>query len=97
LQLSVLAKLPLPISAILESGGRSLHALVKMDAQDIHEYRSNVARMLTLLSKFGFDHKNKNPSRLFRLPGVRREIGAVGGGAQRIIYLNPNPTDGSIL
>jgi len=91
IQLSLFARLPLPIAAVLGSGGRSLHAWVKVDAGDAVEYRGTVARMLELLAKFGIDGKNKNPSRLSRLPGARREIGAAGDGIQRLLYLNPKP------
>ena len=97
LQLSLLAKLPLPIAAILTSGGRSIHAWVQVDCQTAQEYRETVSRMLRLLAKFGADDKNKNPSRLSRLPGVVRTIGAHGDGRQRLLYLNPDPQQKAIL
>lgn len=97
LQLSLLARLPLPITAILTSGGRSLHAWVRVDAPDLDTYRATVARMLALLARFGVDTRNKNPSRLSRLPGTRRAIGGEAGGLQRLLYLNPEPTQKAIL
>jgi hypothetical protein len=97
LQLSVLAKLPLPIAAILSSGGRSVHAWVRADAPDAEDYRETVAGMLNVLARFGVDGKNKNPSRLSRLPGARREIGVAGDGLQRLLYLNPKPDGKAIL
>ena len=97
LQLSVFAKLPLPVAALLGSGGRSVHAWVKVDARDADEYRAIVDRMLAILARFGVDGKNKNPSRLSRLPGARRSIGAVDDGVQRLLYLNPQPAGRSIL
>jgi hypothetical protein len=97
LQLSLLARLPLPIAAILTSGGRSLHAWVKVDAPDLDTYRATVARMLALLARFGVDTRNKNPSRLSRLPGTRRAIGGEADGLQRLLYLNPQPTQKPIL
>lgn len=97
LQMPLLAKLPLPIAAILASGGRSLHAWVKLDAVNVDEYRRDVARMLALLARFGVDGKNKNPSRLSRLPGVVRQIGAHGDGRQQLFYLNPQPQQKAIL
>ena len=96
-QLSIFAKLPLPIAAILGSGGRSVHAWVKVDARDADEYRATVAGMLEILARFGVDGKNKNPSRLSRLPGAKREVGAVGDGIQRLLYLNPKPDGKGIL
>jgi hypothetical protein len=97
LQLPLFARLPLPVAAVIGSGGRSVHAWVKVDARDADEYRATVAQMLALLARFGVDGKNKNPSRLSRLPGARREIGAAGDGVQRLLYLNPKPEGRSIL
>jgi len=97
LQMPLLAKLPLPISAIVGSGGRSLHAWVKIDAGSKDEFCSDVSRMLAVLSKFGVDGRNKNPSRMSRLPGVIRQIGAQGDGRQRLVYLNPQPQQKAIL
>jgi hypothetical protein len=97
LQLSLFAKLPLPVAALIKSGGTSIHAWAKVDAPDQDDYRATVAGMLAILAKFGLDQKNKNPSRLSRLPGARREIGAVGDGLQRLLYLNPNPEGKAIL
>lgn len=97
LQLSLYAKLPLPIAAIYTSGGRSIHALIKVDADCADEYRSTVKRMLELLSRFGADTKNKNPSRLSRLPGAQRIIGAEGDGMQRLLYLNQYPEQRRII
>ena len=97
LQLSLFARLPLPVAAILSSGGRSVHAWVKLDARDVAEYRAGVSRLLGLLAKFGVDGKNKNPSRLSRLPGAVRVIGAAGDGVQRLLYLHPQPEERSIL
>jgi hypothetical protein len=94
LQLSLLAQLPLPIAAILTSGGRSLHSWVKVDAETAEDYAETVGRMLTLLARFGVDEKNKNPSRLSRLPGVVRRLGAEGDGRQRLLYLDPAPVEG---
>ena len=97
LQMPLLAKLPLPVAAILGSGGRSLHAWVKIDAANADEFRRDVSRMLDLLAKFGVDIKNKNPARMSRLPGVVRQIGAHGEGRQRLYYLNPQPKQKAIL
>lgn len=97
LQMPLLAKLPLPIAAILGSGGRSLHAWVKVDAANADDFRGDVSRMLALLARFGVDGKNKNPARLSRLPGVVRQIGAHGDGRQRLYYINPQPQQKAIL
>jgi hypothetical protein len=97
LQLALLARLPLPIAALITSGGRSIHAWVRVDAQAADEYKQATAQLLGLLARFGVDGKNKNPSRLSRLPGVTRTIGGDADGMQDLLFLNPNPTHQSIL
>jgi len=68
-----------------------------VDARDAHDYRRRVSRLLELVGRFGVDGKNKNPSRLSRLPGAQRSIGAAGDGVQRLLYLNPLPEQRRIL
>jgi hypothetical protein len=97
LQLRLLARLPLPISAILTSGGKSVHAWVKIDARSFEEYDEHVLALRDIIGDFGADRANKNPSRLSRLVGVTRKIEAVGDGRQRLIYLNPEPKEEAIL
>lgn len=99
IQLNVLARLPLPISVIMWSGGVSYHAWVRVDCPDLETYRATSKRLLSMLQRFGFDQANKNPSRLSRLPGVLRKIGVRpgGDGRQRLIYLNSNPQPQPIL
>jgi hypothetical protein len=87
LQLAVIARLPLPIAAIIFSGGKSYHALVKVAAPDALAYRKDVGRMLALLRPLGFDPQTGNPSRQSRLPGAMR-----GGQQQRLLYFNPEVT-----
>ena len=95
-QLSLFAKLPVPICAIVKSGGKSVHAWIRIAAHHAGEYRERVGTLFSLLSPFGFDAANKNPSRLSRLPGAQRVIGATGDGKQRLLYLNPDATERSI-
>jgi len=90
-QLSLYARLKLPIAALLSSGAKSIHAWIKIAAATSEAYTENVLRILSALKPFGFDQSNKNPSRLSRLPGAKRGIGAVGDGLQQLIYLNPAP------
>ena len=97
LQLALLAKLRLPTAAILTSGGRSAHAWIRVDADDAADYKVTVSAMLDTLRKFGVDGKNRNPSRLSRLPGVVRGIGGSDGGQQRLLYLNPEPKQEALL
>jgi len=84
LQLSLFAKVTLPIAAITYSGGRSYHAWVKVDASSLDDYKNYVAKLYRLAKPLGVDQANKNPSRMSRLPGVYR-----GDQQQRLVYLNP--------
>lgn len=97
LQISFLARVPLPIAAILTSGGKSVHAWIKVEADDFKDYEKTVEEMRNILTRFGIDRTNKNPSRLSRLVGVTRQIGATGDGRQKLLYLNPNPEQRSII
>jgi hypothetical protein len=97
LQLSLWAGMPLPIAAIIESGGRSVHAWVKVNCANAQEYRTNVQRIYSLLAQFGICSSNKNASRLSRMPGAQREIGNHEDGKQRLLYLNDEPSEAPIL
>lgn len=89
IQCAMLSRFKLPISAILMSGGLSVHAWVRLDAKTDEEFSSMATDILTALKPFGIDTANKNPSRLSRLPGAVRTIGGVDGGCQTLIQLNP--------
>ena len=97
LQLSLWARIPLPIAAIIESGGRSVHAWVAVNCANPEEYRTKVDRIYSLLARFGICSSNKNSSRLSRFPGAQREIGKHGDGMQRLLYLNDEPSEAPIF
>lgn len=90
-QFTLYSKLPLPIAAIILSGGDSAHAWLKVDCKDAEDYRQLAKDFYSIAEGLGFDPANKNSSRLSRLPGVMRKIGAKGDCQQRLIYLNPKP------
>lgn len=73
-QLAIYQELELPIAALVHSGGRSLHAVVRVDAPDFKEYQARVDFLYAVCRKNGLsvDRKNRNPSRLSRLPGATR-------------------------
>jgi len=89
-QLALFSKLKLPIAAVITSGGASAHAWVRLDCKTDSEYAETARRILAALAPFGIDQSNKNPSRLSRLPGAVRQIGATGDGMQQLLWLNPN-------
>jgi RecA-family ATPase len=74
-QLAVIRALNLPCSAIVHSGGKSVHAIVKVDAgTDAKLFRDRVDFLFGVLDRNGFkvDRQCRNPSRLSRLPGIPR-------------------------
>lgn len=74
-QNAILRELELPIAALVYSGGKSLHAIVHIDAPNYEEYRKRVEFLYDICRKNGLqpDKQNKNPSRLSRMPGVMRK------------------------
>jgi hypothetical protein len=93
MQASVLAKLPLPIKAIIDTGNKSLHADVELNG-GAEQGRAILNELYTL----GFD-TNPSISCLERMPGSIRKIGArdESGTQQRLLYLNPEPKKEPIL
>lgn len=73
-QNAVIRELELPVAILVYSGGKSLHAIVKIDAPNYEEYRKRVDYLYGVCRKNGLeiDKQNRNPSRLSRLPGVIR-------------------------
>ena len=67
-------ELELPIAALVHSGGKSLHAIVHVDADSLPEYRKRVDFLYSYLEAHGLpvDRQNSNPSRLSRMPGITR-------------------------
>lgn len=73
-QLAIMRELELPAAAIVHSAGKSVHAIVRVDAKDYDEYRKRVDTLYATCRENGLkvDLSNKNPSRLSRMPGVTR-------------------------
>ena len=71
---AIYRKYELPIACLVHSAGKSLHAIVKVDASNYEEYRKRVEYLYGFLNKNGLkiDTANRNPSRLSRMPGVTR-------------------------
>ena len=73
-QYSMLKAMNLPITFLIHSGGKSLHAVVRIDAENQQQYKQRVRDLYDFCKKSGFkpDEQDKNASRLSRLPGVKR-------------------------
>ncbi len=73
-QYALIKQLELPAVILVHSGGKSLHAIVRIGASTYDEYRKRVDYLYTVCEKNGLklDSQNRNPSRLSRMPGVER-------------------------
>ena len=77
-----------PIVALIDSGGKSVHAILKVDCATRADWEKDVEETLfpCVLCPLGCDPACRNESRLSRLPGhFRREKKTF----QRLLYLNP--------
>ena len=68
----ILRESGLPIAALIDSGGKSIHAWVKVDATDYAQWKERRDVVYAALEELRPCAQNKNPSRLSRLPGVNR-------------------------
>lgn len=78
-------ELNLPIATLVYSGGKSLHAVCRVDAKDKDEYGERVAFLYKICIEHDLkiDLQNKNPNRYTRLPGVVR-----GDKEQKLVATN---------
>lgn len=74
-QNEIIRQLELPVACLVYSGGKSVHAIVHIDAGSYDEYRKRVDYLYAICRKNGLDidQQNRNPSRLSRMPGVMRK------------------------
>ena len=84
-QYAVYQAMELPIAALVFSGRKSLHAIVRVDAPNYSEYQKRVDYLYKVCEKNGLkiDRQNRNPSRLSRMPGVMRD-----GHQQSLLAVN---------
>jgi hypothetical protein len=64
----------MPVSAVIDSGNKSLHAWVRVDAPDAKEYSRRVESAWKWFEGMSLDKKNHNPSRLPRCPDGWRTV-----------------------
>lgn len=89
-QVSLLARLPLPLVSVVDSANKSLHAFCRLDCPDKPTFHEKATLLLQdLHNRFGFDLVNTNPSRMSRLPDGWRDIKRREGsdGRQAVLYL----------
>ena len=63
-QYAMIKELELPVACLVYSGGKSVHAIVRIEAANYDEYRKRVDYLYDVLKKNGMavDTQNKNPS-----------------------------------
>ena len=99
LWLRALVQVKLPIVSIVSSGGRSLHALVKLGCNTLDEWQELSSVCRDVMSRIGCDSQAlSNPMASPRAPHVMREGKMKDGkfapfthpAKQRLLWLNPN-------
>lgn len=90
--LRCLVQLPIRIASICESGGRSIHALVRVDAASKADWDARIGAIKPVLVTLGADAGALSAVRLSRLPHAVR-----GERQQRLLFLDPQPNGVPIL
>lgn len=88
--LRILAQLQLPIAAIYTSGGKSIHALIHVNAPTAAHFNTARRILLRTCTPIGADPAAITPVRLSRLPGCIR-LSKGPNAMQQLLYLNPHP------
>ena len=94
--LRILAQLQDPIAAIYTSGGKSIHTLIRINAETPAEFNTARATLLARLTPIGADPAAITAVRLTRLPGCTR-LSKGQNALQELLYLNPHPQPGHPL
>lgn len=98
LWLRALVQLPIPVIACYTSGGRSIHALCRVDAGSKESFDSLRDDLVPIVATLGADPAAMTAVRLTRLPGTLRHGCRDKNGnvtpyptprLQRLLYLNP--------
>jgi len=76
----------LPIAALIDSGGSSIHAWVRVNAKNVAEYHERREKIWKSVESLQIDPQNRNPSRFSRCPGAQR-----GSSMQRLLAVNLGP------
>ncbi|MGE4286940.1 MAG: hypothetical protein AB7F23_10135 [Phycisphaerae bacterium] len=92
------AKIPLPITALIYSGGKSIHCwlnLTGINLSSLADWQAEVKGELfeKRLKPLGVDVATSNPSRTSRMPSYIRETNR----EQQLLYLNPSPSGEQVI
>lgn len=105
--LNALAQVRMPVVAISTSAGRSLHALVRVDAESYDEFTRIRTAARECMTELGFDPQSlSNPTAAMRMPNTWREGKMKDGqfvpfpnGARKqcLVYFNPGARMGECI
>lgn len=94
LWLRALVQMELRIAAVFSSGGKSVHALVRIDARSKTEFDACGQVVASVMKGIGADENALKGLPMSRVPGIKRiETGRI----QELWYLNPDPGWGRLL
>lgn len=86
-QIQFWAGCPMPVAALIDSGGKSIHGWVRVDADGAEGWQRDVKPLFAqYLKPLGVDGACSNPARLSRIPGHRRKDTRRW---QRLLFLDP--------
>ncbi len=92
-QIRFWAGVKLPVVALLDSAGKSVHGWIKINAVNTADWQRRVeGNLFAMLTAIGADKACKNEARLSRMPGHYR---TEKQRWQRVLYLNP--TGGQVI
>jgi hypothetical protein len=87
---TIISKNLIDVALLLDSGGKSLHAWIRVNLPDRAAWETEVGKRIYgpqgVFSCMGADRACRNPSRLSRLPGHYR---AEKANWQSLLYVNP--------
>lgn len=95
--LRILVQLHDPIAAVYTSGGKSIHALIRVDAPTKDAFDIARKNLIARLAPIGADPAAITAVRLTRLPGCIRAEKPAPGNLQTLLYLNPHSRPGNPL
>ena len=89
-QIRIMRELDLPITTLTMSGGKSVHAMVRVNADGPNHYEERVQQLHEICNAVGLkvDPANKDSGRLTRLAGIRR-----GTQRQTLLYTGMGAKD----
>ena len=84
----LLSRLDIPWIAMVHSGNKSIHTIIRLDAKSEDEFKVNLEKIHTYLKKqnYTFDESNKNPNKWSRFFTAGRK-----SNKQHVIAINNNP------